>query len=160
MLVICCLTSNAYCSGYALSTTRSLKTKRYIILNGFWLEDFLLVIDVIKPPGTYLNKWLQLSCRSSKFSNSFPATIVLLYALLDPIRESAKCFNFSRTNIVCKLWRAPKFLIKWFSSPLPSATTWIDLCWILCNSARVVATFKEDSFKGRPHLNFFIVPLL
>ena len=33
-----------------------------------------------------------------------------------------------------------------------SATT---LCWILCNSARVVATFKGDSFDGRPHLNFF-----
>ena len=22
---------------------------------GFWFKDFLLVIDVIKPPGTYLN---------------------------------------------------------------------------------------------------------
>ena len=48
--------SNAYRSGYALSTTSLLKTKRSIILNGLWFEDFfLLVIDVIKPPGTYLN---------------------------------------------------------------------------------------------------------
>ena len=54
----------------------------------------LLVIDVIKPPGTYFNNWLQLSCRSSKFSSSFPATSVLLYALLDPIRELAKCFKY------------------------------------------------------------------
>ena len=52
----------------------------------------LLVIDVIKPPGTYFNNWLQLSCRSSKFSSSFPATSVLLHASLDPVREPAKCF--------------------------------------------------------------------
>ena len=44
----------------------------------------LLVIDVIKPPGTYFNNWLQPSCRSSKFSSSFPA----------PIRELAKCFKY------------------------------------------------------------------
>ena len=54
----------------------------------------LLVIDIIKPPGTYFNNWLQLSCRSSKFSSSFPATSVLLYAPLDPIRELAKCFKY------------------------------------------------------------------
>ena len=52
----------------------------------------LLVKDVIKPPGTYFNNWLQLSCRSSKFSSPFPATSVLLYAPLDPVREPAKCF--------------------------------------------------------------------
>ena len=52
-----------------------------------------LVKDVIKPPGTYFNNWLQLSCRSSKFSSPFPATSVLLYALLDPVREPAKCFT-------------------------------------------------------------------
>ena len=52
----------------------------------------LLVIDVIKPPGTYFNNWSQLSCRSSKFSSSFPATSVLLYAPQDPIREAGKCF--------------------------------------------------------------------
>ena len=38
----------------------------------------LLVKDVIKPPGTYFNNWLQLSCRSSKFSSPFPATSVLV----------------------------------------------------------------------------------
>ena len=41
----------------------------------------LLVKDVIKPPGTYFNNWLQLSCRSSKFSSPFPATSVLLYGV-------------------------------------------------------------------------------
>ena len=46
--------SNAYRLGYALSTISLLKTKRSMILNGLWFEDFfLLVIDVIKPPGTY-----------------------------------------------------------------------------------------------------------
>ena len=55
MLVICCLTSNAYHAGYALSATRLLKTKRSIVLSDVWFEDFLLVIDVIKPPGTYFN---------------------------------------------------------------------------------------------------------
>ena len=39
----------------------------------------LLVIDVLKPPGTYFNNWLQLSCRSSKLSSSFPTTSVLSY---------------------------------------------------------------------------------
>ena len=56
VLVICCLTSNAYHAGYALSMTRLLKTKRSIIVSDFWFEDFfLLVIDGIKPPGTYFN---------------------------------------------------------------------------------------------------------
>ena len=70
----------------------------------------LLVIDVIKPLGTYSNNWLQLSCRPSKFSSSFPATSVLLYAPLNPIREQAKCLNFSQTDIACKLRRPAPFL--------------------------------------------------
>ena len=45
--------------GYTLSTTRLLKTNRSMILGKFSFEDFfLLVIDVIKPPGTYFNKTL------------------------------------------------------------------------------------------------------
>ena len=44
MLVICCLTSNAYHAGYALSTTRLLKTKWPIILKDFWFEDFFLLV--------------------------------------------------------------------------------------------------------------------
>ena len=45
--------------GYTLSTTRLLKTNRSMILSKFLFEDFfLLVIDVIKPPGTYFNKTL------------------------------------------------------------------------------------------------------
>ena len=47
------------------------------------VEDFFLL--VIKPPRTYFNNKLLPSCRSSKFSSSFPATSVLLCALLDPI---------------------------------------------------------------------------
>ena len=53
----------------------------------FLVEDFFL--PVIKPPGTYFNNKLLPSCRSSKFSSSFPATSVLLSVLcapLDPIR--------------------------------------------------------------------------
>ena len=47
-----------------LSTTRLLKTKRSIILSDFWFEDFfLLVIDVVKPPGTYFNN--NIDCRIS-----------------------------------------------------------------------------------------------
>ena len=48
---------------------------RQRFINDQIVEDkffVLLVIDVIKPPGTYFNNWLQLSCRSSKFSSSFP----------------------------------------------------------------------------------------
>ena len=55
--------------------------------HNFWrflAEDFFL--PVIKPLGTYFNNKLLPSCRSSKFSSSFPATSVLLCAPLDPIR--------------------------------------------------------------------------
>ena len=47
----------------------------------FWrclVEDFFL--PVIISPGTYFNNKLLPSCRSSKFSSSFPATSVLLCA--------------------------------------------------------------------------------
>ena len=30
--------------------------KTIYILNNFWFQDFLLVMDVIKLPGTYFNK--------------------------------------------------------------------------------------------------------
>ena len=52
-LVICCLTSNAY---YAAGL-RFINDQ--IVDDDFWFEDFfLLVIDVIKPPGTYFDNWL------------------------------------------------------------------------------------------------------
>ena len=57
------------------------------VIYNFWqflVEDFFL--PVIKPPGTYFNNTLLPSCRSCKFSSSFPATSVLLCAPLDPIR--------------------------------------------------------------------------
>ena len=92
----------------------------------------LLVIGVIKPPGTYFNNWLQLSCRSSKFSSSFPATSVLLYAPLDPIRELAKCFKYFSDKHCMQVAT---------SSTFPSANDVIDLCWILYNKSRIVATF-------------------
>ena len=59
MPLVCLLSAvwpQTYHAGHALSTTRLLKTKRSIILSDVWFEDFfLLVIDVIKPPGTYFN---------------------------------------------------------------------------------------------------------
>ena len=52
-LVICCLTSNAY---YAAGL-RFINDQ--IVEDDFWFEDFfLLVIDVIKQPGTYFDNWL------------------------------------------------------------------------------------------------------
>ena len=141
MFVICCLTS-AYHAGYALSTTRLLKTKRSIIISDFWFDGFfLLVIDVIKPPGTYFNN--NIDCRISlKFRSSFPATSVLLYAPLDPVRE------ISPTNIARKLGSPTRYLHK----------NVIDLCWILYNKPRMVATFflqRTNSF-----ILFLIVPSL
>ena len=56
------------------------------VIYNFWrflVEDFFL--PVIKLPGTYFNDKLLPSCRSSKFSSSFPATNLLLCARLDPI---------------------------------------------------------------------------
>ena len=91
----------------------------------------LLVINVIKPPGTYFKNWFHLSCRSSKFSYSFPATSVLLYAPLDPIREPAKCFIFFSDKHCMQVAT---------SSTFPSGNDVIDLCWILYNKPRIVAT--------------------
>ena len=106
----------------------------------------LLVIDVIKPPETYFNNWLQLSCRSSKLSSSFPATSVLLFAPLDPILEPAKCFKFFSDRYCMQVAT---------SSTFPSANDVIDLCWILYWTRR--ASLQLSSFNGRPpHSNFFI----
>ena len=132
----------------------------------FLVEDFFLL--VIKPPGTYFNNKLLPFCRSSKYSSSPPPPLppspisVFLCALLDPIRPDRNSKSawrqsvliFLRQTLHWKLQRTATFLIKQFSSSIPSETTWIDLC-CLRNSARVVATFKEDSFGGRPYLNFF-----
>ena len=90
-----------------------------------------LVLLVIKPPGSYYNNWLQLSCRSSKFSSSFPTTSVLLYAPLDPIREPEKCFKFFSDKHCMQVAT---------SSTFPTANDVIDLCWILYNKACIVAT--------------------
>ena len=153
MLVICCLTR--VINGNIIEDEAIYNFWRFLV------EDFFL--PVIKPPGTYFNNKLLPSCRSSKFSSSFPATRILLCAPLDPVRPDRNSKSawrqsvliFLRQTLHWKLWRAATILSKWFSTPIPLATTWIDLCWILCNSTRVVATFKEDSFDGRPHLNFF-----
>ena len=105
----------------------------------------LLFIEVIKPPGIYFNNWLQLSCRSSKFSSSFPATSVLLYAPLDPIRELAKCFNYFSDKHYMQVAT---------SSTFPSANDVIDLCWFYITSH---SSLQLSSFNGRPHLNFFFI---
>ena len=84
----------------------------------FLVEDFFL--PVIKPPGTYLNNKLLPSCRSSKFSSSFPATSVLLCVPLDPVRPSRNSKNawrqsvliFPRQTLHWKLRRVATFLIK------------------------------------------------
>ena len=78
-------------------------------------------------------------------ATEYPAEIADFY--------SAISAGYYGVFLVAKI--VARYLTKKVSSPIPSATTWIDLCWILCNSARVVATFKEDSFDGRSHLNFF-----
>ena len=84
----------------------------------FLVEDFYL--PVIKPPGTYFNNKLLPSCRSSKFSSSFPATSVLLCAPLDPIHPARNSksawrqivFIFLRQTLHWKLRRAATLLIK------------------------------------------------
>ena len=98
----------------------------------------LLVIDVIQPLGTYFNNWLQPYCRSSKFSSSFPATSVLLYAPLDPIRELEKCFKFFSDKHCMQVAT---------SSTFPSANDVIDLCWILYRSFSLL---RNKKIKWKP----------
>ena len=139
MLVICCLTSNAYHAGYALSTTRLLKTKRSIILSDVWFEDFLLVIDVIKPPGTYFN-----NNNVSRISLIVDLWSSALLSLLPPF---FCCFcmlrwiQFESQQSVCNL----KFLRQTLHASWELHDTFsknvIDLCWILYNKPRMIATF-------------------
>ena len=68
MLVICCLTR--VINGKIIEDETIYNFWRFLV------EDFFL--QVIKPPGTFFNNELLRSCRSSKFSSSFPATSVLL----------------------------------------------------------------------------------
>ena len=97
-----------------------------------WRQMFGLAGYRRYPPETYFNNWLQLSCRSSKFSSSFPATSVLLYASLAPIREPAECFNFCPDKHCMQVAT---------SSTFPPANDVTDLCWILDNKPRIAGTF-------------------
>ena len=66
MLVICCLTR--------IINGKIIEDEVIYNIWQFFVEDFLLVI---KLPGTYVTNNLLPSCRSMKFSSSFPATSVL-----------------------------------------------------------------------------------
>ena len=68
VLVVCCLT--CVINGKMIEDGAIYNFWRFLV------EDFFL--PVIKPPGTYFNTKLSPSCRSSKFSSSFPASSVLL----------------------------------------------------------------------------------
>ena len=59
------------------------------------------------------------------------ATNVLLYALLDPIRDPAKCFKFFSDKHCMQ---------DATSSTFPSANDVIELCWILYNKTSIIAT--------------------
>ena len=110
VLVICCLTR--VINGKIIEDEAIYNFWRFLV------EDFFL--PVIKPPGTYFNNKLLPSCRSSKFSSSFPATSVLLCAPLDPVRPDRNSKSawrqsvliFLRQTLHWKLRRAATFLIK------------------------------------------------
>ena len=110
VLVICCLTR--VINGKIIEDEAIYNFWRFLV------EDFFL--PVIKPPGTYFNNKLLPSCRSSKFSSSFPATSVLLCAPLDPIRPDRNSKSawrqsvliFLRQTLHWKLRRAATFLMK------------------------------------------------
>ena len=110
VLVICCLTR--VINGKIIEDEAIYNFWRFLV------EDFFL--PVIKPPGTYFNNKLLPSCRSSKFSSSFPATRILLCAPLDPVRPDRNSKSawrqsvliFLRQTLHWKLRRAATFLIK------------------------------------------------
>ena len=59
------------------------------------------------------------------------ATNVLLYALLDPVRDPAKCFKFFSDKHCMQVAT---------SSTFPSANDVIELCWVLHNKTSIIAT--------------------
>ena len=68
VLVICCLTR--------LINSKIIEDEAIYNFWRFLVEDFFS--PLMKQPGTYFNNKLLPSCRSSKFSASFPSTSVLL----------------------------------------------------------------------------------
>ena len=88
-----------------LSTTRLLKTKRSIILSDFWSEDFFfLIIDVIKPPGTYFNN--NIVCRisliidlwSSALLSLLPAFFCMFRWIQFESRQTVFVINFTNKH--------------------------------------------------------------
>ena len=75
-------------------------------LSDFWLRTSSCWL-YIKPPSTYFNNELLHSCRSSTLSSLLPAFFCVLrwiqFVLLKIQRVTAKCFNFSQTNIALKV---------------------------------------------------------
>ena len=154
----CCL-----CACYLLIDPRYQQQgswRRTLSISDFWLRTSSLL--VIKPPWTYFNNELLHSCRSSTFSSLLPAFFCVLrwiqFVLLEIQRVTAKCFNFSRTNIAMKVAKSHNisYQVVFQHDSFSNNLNWIYAEF--CHTAR--ATFKEDSFNGRPHLNVFIVPSL
>ena len=90
VLVICCLTR--------VINGKIIEDEAIFNFWQFLVEDFFL--PIIKPPGTYFNNKLLPSCRSSKFSSSFPATSVLLCAPLDPVRPDGNSKSAWRQSVL------------------------------------------------------------
>ena len=145
MLVICCLTSNANHVGHALSTTRLVKTKWSRTLSDFWFEDFfLLVIDVVKPPGTY-----NIDCRISLILEIFEVQL-----FFPCYQRSFVCSagSSSRVSNVFVINSTDKHCMQvGKSNTIPSAKTLYIYAGFYITSH---AWLRLSSFNRRPHLHF------
>ena len=81
IMLLMCLLSQCYLT--SVINGKIIEDEAIYNFGDFWLRTSSCWL----PPGTYFNNKLLPSCRSSKFSPSFPATCsVLLCAPLDAIR--------------------------------------------------------------------------
>ena len=120
-----------------LSMTRLLKTKRSIIVSDFWFEDFFLpVIDVIKPPATYFNN--NIDCRISLIVDLWSSALLFL---LPAFFCMLRWVQFESQQSVCNQFLQQTLHASWQVQHDTFSKNVIDLCWILYNKPRMVATF-------------------
>ena len=117
LVLSCCL-----CACYLLFDLKRLDCWRRFLV--------LLVIDVIKPPGTYFNNCCSflVDLRSSALLSPLPAFFCMVRWI--QVESQQSVLNFSQTDIAWQVRRPARFLQQT-----------IDLCSILYNKTCIVATF-------------------
>ena len=130
----------------ALSTTRLLKTKWSIILSDF-------CFFFIKLPGTYF--YNNIDCRISIIGDLWSSALL---SLLPAFFCMLRWIQFESRQSVCNYFLRQTLHASWEVQHDTFSKKVIDLCWILYNKPRMVATFFLQ--RTTAFILFLIVPSL